>query len=67
MGAEPLTTGYPRPDDSRTPEWRSLTRRMADLCKADPAAFAAVVRESDRLQRLGLSRDEAHERALGGL
>jgi hypothetical protein len=41
-----------------------LVAELADLCRADPAAFAEVVRHSDALERQGLDRSEAIRRAL---
>jgi hypothetical protein len=47
-----------------TPERRALTKRAADLCRRDGAAFAAVVRHADELRAAGVEYDEALERAL---
>ncbi len=43
---------------------REITARAADLCRARPAVFAAVVREADRLRGQGLGDEEALARAL---
>ncbi len=32
---------------------REITKRAADLCRAQPAVFAAVVRQADRLRAQG--------------
>ncbi len=44
---------------------REITARAADLCRARPAVFAAVVREADRLRAQGLSDEEALAQACG--
>lgn len=47
-----------------TEEWRELVRRSADLCRRNPAAFAASVRLSDYLQQRGMDRLSARRTAL---
>ncbi len=44
---------------------RKITARAADLCRAQPAVFAVLVREADRLRAQGVSDVDALERALG--
>ncbi len=47
-------------------DWRrEVTKRAADLCRAQPAVFAAVAREADRLRAQGLSDEEALAQACG--
>jgi hypothetical protein len=46
------------------PEWRMRVKRGADLCQAEPATYAEVVRLSDRLQAQGLERVRAFDQAL---
>lgn len=41
-----------------------LTKRWADLCRADPAGFGVAMRRADQLQRGGVSRDEAMRQLL---
>lgn len=55
---------HAQPEVALTEQRRELTRRAADLCRAKPALFAAVVREADRLGAAGLATDEALEQAL---
>lgn len=58
-------TGYPEPPEGGpNADTRSLTRRLADICRADPARFAALVRQSDRLRAGGMPAEEAWERTL---
>lgn len=45
-------------------EWRTLVQWGADLCRRDPATFAASVRYSDHLALTGLDRFEARREAL---
>ncbi len=47
-----------------TEEWRAVVQRSADLCRRDPAAFAASVRLSDFLLTTGLDRLSARRAAL---
>jgi hypothetical protein len=49
-----------RPDDRH----RELVKRAADLCRAQPAVFAAAVRHSDALEAAGVDRHEALDLAL---
>lgn len=49
-----------RPDEAT----RALTKRYADICRAEPAMFAAMVRETDRLVAAGVDPAEARERVL---
>lgn len=39
-------------------ETRLYTRLMADLCKCDPAQFAALVRASDQFLAMGMTADQ---------
>lgn len=43
-------TGYPTPPEGPQ-EDRSLVKRLADICRADPARFAELVRANDALER----------------
>lgn len=53
-----------------TDERRARVNRGADLCRARPALWSAMVRYSDQPQRDGLGRDEADDvawtRFVGG-
>lgn len=40
----------PEPPPDVTPDRRALTRRAADVCRADPSIYAAVVRYADHLR-----------------
>ncbi len=46
---------------------REITKRAADLCRAQPAVFAAVVWEADRLCAQGVRDEDALERALAAV
>lgn len=59
-----MISGYPIPNDARPPGWRSLTSRLADICRADGARFAYLVRCCDAMVAQGWDRDEALERLL---
>ena len=43
-----------------TDERRALVKRAADLCRADPATYAPLVRHADQLREAGVE----HARAL---
>lgn len=45
-------------------EQRAITKRLADICRADPAAYAALVRYNDTLQGVGMDRYEAWTKTL---
>lgn len=47
-----------------TDEHRELVRRAADLCRAQPATYAVVVRYADHLRAEGVEHFEALARAL---
>ncbi len=42
---------------------REITKRAADLCRVQPAVFAAVVRQADRLRAQGVGDEDALDRA----
>lgn len=45
-------------------EHRHLVKRAADLCRARPATYAAVVRHADQLRANGVDHFEALAEAL---
>ncbi len=45
---------HAQPAAMLTQRRRKITKRAADLCRARPAAFAAVVREADRRRAEGV-------------
>lgn len=47
-----------------TDEQRRVVRRAADLCRADPATYALVVRHADQLRHAGVEHVEALDSAL---
>ncbi len=71
LGVEPDDEGpiyaHARPRAARRGPDRATTQhnQAADLCRARPAVFAAVVREADRLRAQGLSDEEALAQACG--
>ena len=75
MGVEPDDEGpstMPKPVHAQpaavlTERRREITKRAADLCRAQPAVFAGVVRHADRLRAQDLSDDDALEQALDSL
>lgn len=46
---------------------RSVTKRLADLCKEDAAAFSAVVRATDAARARGDDHEQARLDALEAL
>lgn len=48
------------PDD----DTRALPARLADHCKADPALFAALVRQNDQLRAVGVDSKTAWRMTL---
>lgn len=56
-----LSTHQQQPDQAID---RDLVKRLADLCRADPALWSRVVRYSDELERQGVESGEATRRAL---
>lgn len=61
MSHEPA---YAQEPAEMTPETRALTKRAADLCRAEPATYAAVVRHADQLREAGVEHFEALDQAL---
>ena len=55
---------HAQPSAVPTERRREVTARAADLCRAQPAVFAVVVREADRLRAQGVSDEDALGRAL---
>lgn len=49
------------------PATRSITKRLADLCKADAAAFSAVVRATDAARARGEDHEQVRLDALAAL
>ena len=47
-----------------TTQQRALRKRAADLCRAEPATYATVVRYADHLRAAGVAHDDALEQAL---
>ena len=58
---------HAQPTAVLTERRREITARAADVCRAQPAAFVAVVREADRLRGQGVSDEDALGRALEAL
>lgn len=46
---------------------RAYTKAMADLCKRDPAQFAALVRAGDQLLACGMAEAEVRRLTLEAL
>ncbi len=58
---------HAQPAEIVTERRRRITARAADLCRTQPAVFAAVVRETDRLRAQGVRDEDALAQALGSL
>lgn len=59
-----MTATHQQDSGDQTPERRELVKRAADLCRARPAEYAAVVRYADQMRALGTEHDEALRVAL---
>lgn len=55
------TPVHAQPTADVTDERRQRVKGGADLCRARPAVWSAMVRYSDQLQRDGVERDEAED------
>ena len=54
-----MTTGYPEPPTGPDGATRTLTSRLASICRDSPAVYAALVRRNDARRAAGLSAAEA--------